>query len=125
MATTNLLHCQRHNRSWQGDGTDAPQGCPWCENERLRAALSQSCEEARSVALAEPNRTRTCPLERELRQEIERLRAERDECRRLLRFVIDFHDMRTKTMLGLPYTAPYVLPDNFLSDAASAAGGDT
>lgn len=51
---------------------------------RLRAALAQSCEEARSVALAEPGRTRTCPLERELRQEIERLRAEIDECRRLL-----------------------------------------
>ena len=75
MATTNLLHCQRHNRSWQGDGTDAPQGCPWCEVERLRAARSQSCEDNRSVALAEPNRTRTCPLERELRAEIERLKA--------------------------------------------------
>jgi phage host-nuclease inhibitor protein Gam len=47
------------------------------EVERLRAALSQSCEDNRSVALAEPGRTRTCPLERELR-------AERDECRRLV-----------------------------------------
>lgn len=32
------------------------------EVERLRTALAASCEENRSVALAEPGRTATCPL---------------------------------------------------------------
>lgn len=45
------------------------------EIERLRSALAASCDENRSVALAEPGRTATCPLERELRAENERLRA--------------------------------------------------
>ena len=52
------------------------------EIERLQAALASSCEENRSVALAEPGRTATCPLEQELRREVERLRAESAELKR-------------------------------------------
>lgn len=54
------------------------------EIETLSTALAASCEGNRSVALAEPGRTATCPLERELRQEVERLRGESMDLRRQL-----------------------------------------
>lgn len=49
MPEINLLHCPHHHRSWQSDGTDAVQSCPWCEIERLRAQLAAA--EAAAVEL--------------------------------------------------------------------------
>jgi hypothetical protein len=56
--------------------------------------------------------------------EIERLRAERDECRRLLRFVID-HATRNAGSVDNPYTYIWQRDwDEFEAEAATAGGDD-